>query len=69
MARLAHDFAGVALRGLSRCAAARWGVVVPRDHAVRDYDVFFLFDFDETHCLGLRTGVVLIMGIRYAIAT
>jgi hypothetical protein len=27
-------------------------VVVPGDYTVGDYDIFFLFDFDETHVLG-----------------
>ena len=32
---------------MSGGTASRWGV--SRDHAVGDYDIFFLFDFDETH--------------------
>lgn len=57
MARLPHDFARVAVRRVTRCTPAGWGVVVSRYHAVGDYDVFFLFDFDETHGFGLPQAV------------
>ena len=58
MARFTYDFARVAVR-LSGGAAAGWRVVVVGDYAVRDYDVFFLFDFDETHVLGRCEAVSL----------
>ena len=47
MAGFAHHFARVASCRMSGGTASRWGV--SRDHAVGDYDIFFLFDFDETH--------------------
>lgn len=47
MAGFAHDLARVAGGRMSGGTAPWWGV--SRDHAVGDYDIFFLFDFDETH--------------------
>lgn len=62
--RLADDFcARDAADRLVRVTAGRGAVAL--DHAVGDYDVFFLPDFDETHGGGLpaaneivRSGVV-----------
>jgi hypothetical protein len=50
MAGLAHDFARVAGCRMSGGTAPRRGV--SRDHAVGDYDIFFLLDLDETHRFG-----------------
>lgn len=65
MARFADHFARVPGCRVPRGAAPWGGVVVARDDAVGDYDVFLLLDFDETHGCGLSVaGERLLAGMR-----